>query len=124
MSDLRDLYQEVILDHSKQPAEFPAAGGANRSAEGYNPLCGDKVTAVPEVTDGVDRGRQLRGLGLRHLHRLGLADDGSAEGQDRGEAEALFSSFHDLVTERNAGQPSVTWASSRCWPACASFRRV
>ena len=49
MSDLRELYQELILDHCKKPRNFRTLEGANRRAEGYNPLCGDKVTVYLEL---------------------------------------------------------------------------
>ena len=59
MSDLRELYQEVILDHHKQPRNFHKLEDANRKAEGFNPLCGDKVTVYLQVEDGVVHGRRL-----------------------------------------------------------------
>ena len=53
MSELDELYQEVILDHNKSPRNFRAMVNANRKAEGYNPLCGDHVTVFLHVADGV-----------------------------------------------------------------------
>ena len=60
-SDLRDLYQEVILDHNKRPRNFRALADANRQAEGYNPLCGDQVTVYARRRGRPHPGRRLRG---------------------------------------------------------------
>jgi len=62
MSDLRDLYQEVILDHTKRPRNFRKLAGANRSAKGHNPLCGDKVTVYLNVEGGVVKTSALKAL--------------------------------------------------------------
>ena len=63
MSDLRELYQEVILDHNRRPRNFRAIEGANRHAEGYNPLCGDKVTVYLKVEDGIVKDIAFQGSG-------------------------------------------------------------
>jgi nitrogen fixation NifU-like protein len=63
VNDLRELYQEVILDHSKKPRNFRELPGANRSAEGYNPLCGDKATVYLLVEDDVVRDVSFKGSG-------------------------------------------------------------
>ena len=55
MSELGELYQEVILDHNRQPRNFGVVVGSNRRAEGYNPLCGDRLTLHLKVEDGVVR---------------------------------------------------------------------
>ena len=81
MSDLRELYQEVILDHNKRPRNFGALADANHHAEGHNPLCGDHITVHLDVEDGDHQGRRVRGRRLRHLARLGVADDRRREGQ-------------------------------------------
>ena len=61
--DLRDLYQEVILDHNKKPRNFRMMSDANRKAEGYNPLCGDKVTVFAKVEGGVLKDLAFQGSG-------------------------------------------------------------
>jgi nitrogen fixation NifU-like protein len=53
MSDLNDLYQEVILDHNRRPRNFHALADASHTAEGYNPLCGDRLTLYVKVADGI-----------------------------------------------------------------------
>ena len=63
MSDVGQLYQEVILDHYKKPRNFRKLDGASRNAEGYNPLCGDKVTVYMKLEDGVLRDISFQGSG-------------------------------------------------------------
>ena len=83
MSDLRELYQEVILDHSKPAAELPqAAGTRNLRGHGDNPLCGDQLTVYLKVKDGHRRGRRFRGHGLCDFDGVRLDDDRSAQRQD------------------------------------------
>ena len=81
-SELRDLYQTVILDHYKKPRNFGVLEGANCEAEGRNPLCGDHVKVYARVDGDTVGGRRLRRFGLRDLHRLRVADDADREGQD------------------------------------------
>ena len=63
MSDLRDLYQEVILDHTKRPRNFRAMTDANRTADGHNRLCGDKLKLFVKVEDGVIKDAAFQGSG-------------------------------------------------------------
>jgi nitrogen fixation protein NifU and related proteins len=100
MSELRDLYQEVILDHSKRPRNFHAIAGARR-AEGYNPLCGDRET-VYLVLEG-DRVRDVafQGAGCAISTASASMMTESVKGKTRAEAEALFARFHDLITGKN-----------------------
>ena len=63
MSDLDELYQEVILDHNKSPRNFRAMAEANRKAEGYNPLCGDHVTVYLRLEDGLIKDISFQGSG-------------------------------------------------------------
>jgi nitrogen fixation NifU-like protein len=97
MSDLRGLYQEVILDHSKRPRNLrPIADG--RRADGYNPLCGDKVTVYLKM-DGdriADVSFQGSGCAISTASASILTE--TLKGKVRSEAEALFDVFHDLVT--------------------------
>ncbi len=63
MSDLRELYQEVILDHRRQPRNFREMEEANRRLEGYNPLCGDRVTVYLQVKDDLVQDVSFQGMG-------------------------------------------------------------
>lgn len=103
MSDLRDLYQEVILDHTKRPRNFRKIENANHQAVGHNPLCGDKVTIYLQLQEGVikDIGFQGQGCAVSTASASMLTE--SVKGKTPAEAEALFERFHDLVT----GQPET-----------------
>ena len=103
-SDLRDLYQEVILDHSKRPRNFGDLPGANRHAEGYNPLCGDRETVLLDVEGDVLKDIRFKGSGCAISTASASMMTESLKGKTRREAEALFTRFHDLITgESKAG---------------------
>ena len=101
MSELRDLYQEVILDHSRSPRNRRIPEGANRQADGYNPLCGDKVTVYLRVENGVVQDAGFAGTGCAISSASASMMTESLKGKTRAEAEALFRRFHDLVTGKS-----------------------
>jgi len=104
-SDLRDLYQEVILDHGKRPRNFRELPGANRRAEGYNPLCGDRETVYLQVDGDVVRDAAFQGSGCAISTASASMMTESVKGKSRSEVEALFERFHHLITgERNAAE--------------------
>ena len=82
MSELDDLYQEVILDHNKSPRNFRVIDNANHQAEGFNPLCGDHVTVYLSSTMA-DQRHQFSRLGLCDFQGVGVDDDGGAQRQKR-----------------------------------------
>jgi nitrogen fixation NifU-like protein len=99
MADLRELYQEVILEHSKAPRNFRALAAANRKAEGYNPLCGDHFTVYLDVEeDGKIRDIAFQGSGCAISKASASMMTQSLKGKSREEAEKLFERFHKLVT--------------------------
>lgn len=98
MSDLRELYQQLILDHSKKPRNFRTLEGANRTAEGHNPLCGDQITLYLQVEDDVIRGIGFQGSGCAISRASASMMTDSVKGKTRAEAQRLFERFHDLVT--------------------------
>jgi len=98
MSDLDGLYQEVILDHSKKPRNCRAMEGANRRADGYNPLCGDKFTIYLKLQDDRIADISFQGTGCAISTASASILTEILKGKTRAEAEALFESFHDLVT--------------------------
>ena len=102
MPDLRELYQEVILDHQKRPRNFRRLDGANRSAEGYNPLCGDRVHVYLDVQDGVVRNVGFQGSGCAISTASASMMTESIKGKTEAEAKALFERFHDLVTGKSS----------------------
>ncbi|HZP00455.1 MAG TPA: SUF system NifU family Fe-S cluster assembly protein [Terriglobia bacterium] len=97
MSDLHGLYQEVILDHNKRPRNFGKLEGADRQADGYNPLCGDKVTIFIKM-DG-ERISDIRFVGSGCAISTASASllTESLKGKTRAEAEEMFERFHNLV---------------------------
>jgi nitrogen fixation NifU-like protein len=98
MSDLSDLYQEVILDHNKRPRNFRTLETANHSAEGYNPLCGDRLHLYVRVDDEVvtDVGFQGSGCAISKASASLMTD--SIKGRPVEEVRALFQRFHTMVT--------------------------
>ena len=97
MSDLEDLYQEVILDHNRRPRNFHAME-AGRKAEGYNPLCGDRLTVYLHVTDGIITDASFQGSGCAISKASASLMTDSVKGKTMAEAEALFERFHRMVT--------------------------
>ena len=98
MADLRELYQEVILEHSKSPRNFRELPQANHRAEGYNPLCGDHFTVYVEVEDDSIRDISFQGSGCAISKAAASMMTQSLKGKTRAEAEKLFEQFHKLVT--------------------------
>jgi len=98
MSDLNDLYQEVILDHNRRPRNFRALAGASHRAEGYNPLCGDRLTLYLNVTGDVITDVAFEGAGCAISKASASMMTDALKGKTVGEAEALFRRFHRMVT--------------------------
>jgi nitrogen fixation NifU-like protein len=100
MMDLRELYQEVILDHSKHPRNFGPGAGANRHAKGNNPLCGDRVEVHVKTKDGTIEDVHFEGKGCAiSLASASLMTE-MVKGKSETEARALFGQFHELVTSK------------------------
>jgi nitrogen fixation NifU-like protein len=98
MPDLRDLYQEVILEHSKSPRNFSALATANRKAEGYNPLCGDHFTVYLDVDDDHIRDVSFQGSGCAISKASASMMTQALKGKKTEEAERMFEEFHSIVT--------------------------
>ncbi len=98
MSSLRDLYQEVILDHNKSPRNFRIMEHPTRSVEGYNPLCGDHYTVFVQVEGDVIKDVSFQGAGCAISKASASVMSSVLKGKTRKEAEALFADFHKLVT--------------------------
>ena len=98
-SDLRELYQQVILDHHKKPRNFRKLEGANHTANGHNPLCGDKITVYIKVEDGVVRDISFQGTGCAISTASASMMTESLKGKTQAEVEELFERFHHLLTE-------------------------
>jgi nitrogen fixation protein NifU and related proteins len=98
MSDLRDLYQEVILDHSKRPRNFREMPQASHRADGHNPLCGDHATVYVRVEGDSVSDVAFKGSGCSISTASASMMTESVKGKSRGEVDRLFTRFHDLVT--------------------------
>jgi nitrogen fixation NifU-like protein len=103
MADLRDLYQEVILEHSKAPRNYRELPSANHKAEGFNPLCGDHFTLYLDLDGDTIRDIGFQGSGCEISKASASMMTQSVKGKSRQEAEKLFSEFHKLVTGQANG---------------------
>jgi nitrogen fixation NifU-like protein len=101
MSDLRDLYQQVILDHNRKPRNFRKIAHANRTAEGYNPLCGDRITVEITVEDGVVKDVAFQGTGCAISKAAASMMTASVIGKPEREVDELFHSVHAMLTGAN-----------------------
>jgi nitrogen fixation NifU-like protein len=106
MSELRDLYQEVILDHSKRPRNFRCLDAATHEAKGHNPLCGDRLTLWLDVKDGAiaDIGFQGDGCAISKASASLMTE--AVKGAPIAQARHLFDEFHDLLTGPADAEPA------------------
>jgi len=98
MSDLSDLYQEVILDHNRRPRNFGALADASHSAKGYNPLCGDKLTIYARVEGDRISGLMFEGSGCAISKASASLLTDALKGKTLDEASALFTRVHNMLT--------------------------
>ncbi len=98
MSELRELYQEVILDHNRRPRNYRAPADANRQAEGFNPLCGDRLTLFLKVDGELIRDAAFQGSGCAISKASASLLTDAVKGKSVAEASALFERFHRMVT--------------------------
>jgi len=98
MADLRDLYQEVILEHSKTPRNYRQLASANHKAEGFNPLCGDHFTVYLDVEGDSIRDITFQGSGCAISKASASMMTQSLKGKTTADAQKLFADFHKLVT--------------------------
>ena len=98
MSELSELYQQVILDHNKKPRNFRKLEDANYSADGYNPLCGDQLTVYLNLEDDVVKDVGFEGSGCAISKASASMMTQAVKGKSKDEAENLFKEFHSMVT--------------------------
>jgi nitrogen fixation protein NifU and related proteins len=131
MSELSELYQQVILDHNKKPRNFQKLENANRVSEGFNPLCGDQLTVYMLMEEGVVSDLSFVGTGCAISKAAASMMTQAVKGKTREEAQALFDEFHRMVTgeldeeaeENHLGRLKI-FAGVRDYPArvkCASL---
>ena len=100
--ELAELYQQVILDHNRKPRNFRVLEGANRTAEGYNPLCGDQIRLYLSVEDGVIKDAAFQGKGCAISKASASMMTDGVIGKPVDEAEALFHRVHAMLTDVTA----------------------
>jgi nitrogen fixation NifU-like protein len=97
MSALRELYQQVILDHNKSPRNFRSMADANRTVEAYNPLCGDHYTIYLKVEGNTIEDVSFQGAGCAISKASASVMSSVVKGKTKAEAEVMFENFHKLV---------------------------
>lgn len=103
MPDLQDLYQQIILDHNKNPRNFREMPDATAKVEAYNPLCGDHYTVFIKLDGDVIREVSFTGSGCAISKASASVMSITVKGKSREEAELLFETFHKLVTGDSSG---------------------
>lgn len=107
MSALRELYQEVILDHNKSPRNFRVMDDATQHVDGYNPLCGDHYTIYLKLNGDVIEDVSFTGAGCAISKASASVMSAVLKGKTREEAEKLFGEFHRLVTRGSQGEEDL-----------------
>jgi nitrogen fixation protein NifU and related proteins len=97
MSELSELYQQVILDHNKKPRNFRKLEAANHTAEGYNPLCGDQLTIYLNLEDDLVKEVGFEGSGCAISKASASMMTQAVKGKSKEQAENLFNEFHSMV---------------------------
>ncbi len=100
MYDLRDLYQEIVVDHSRRPRNFGELEEANRRAEGFNPLCGDQLTIYLKVSDSVVTDVKFVGTGCAISKASASMMTEEIKGKTLEDIESIFESFRHMVTRK------------------------
>ena len=98
MSELSDLYQEVILEHNKNPRNFREIDGADRTADGNNPLCGDALRVYVKLDGDTVSDVAFKGSGCAISKASASIMTQTVKGKSKEEAESLFEQFHSMVT--------------------------
>jgi nitrogen fixation protein NifU and related proteins len=103
MSDLRDLYQEVVLDHAQRPRNFGVIHAASHRAAGHNPLCGDKLTVTLAIADGHVADARFEGAGCAISMASASLMTEAIRGKTEAEVRAMFEEFHAGLTATDEG---------------------
>ena len=105
--ELKELYQQVILDHNKAPRNFRKIENPSKFAEGYNPLCGDKINIYVNFDNENISDISFQGSGCAISKASASLMTSMLKGKTRKEAEELFNRFHDLVTDKLGDNPDI-----------------
>ncbi len=107
MSEFSDLYQDLILDHQKNPRNFGVLAEANHHADGFNPLCGDKIALDLKVNgEGVIEDMKFKGSGCAISKASASMMTMALKGKKTAEAEKMFGLFHDMVMGKEGARPT------------------
>ena len=98
LSELRELYQELILEHSKKPRNFRVLEHSNHTAEGFNPLCGDKIKLYLDIEKGIVKDIGFQGSGCAISKASASMMTASIKGKTVSEAGELFNEFHKMLS--------------------------
>jgi nitrogen fixation NifU-like protein len=101
LDQIRELYQEVVFDHNRNPRNFRVMENANRQIDGFNPLCGDRITLYARVIDGVIEDVSFQGSGCAISTASASLMTEIVRGKSEQEAEELFQLFHRITTGKN-----------------------
>jgi nitrogen fixation protein NifU and related proteins len=107
LGDLDELYQEVILDHYRRPRHHGELPGANRSAEGYNPLCGDRLVVYVKFEDGLVKDVSFQGSGCAISQASASVMTSALIGKTREEIQTLFDKFREVVSGKGSEQDAA-----------------
>jgi nitrogen fixation NifU-like protein len=131
LDQIRDLYQEVVFDHNRNPRNFRVMEDANRKIEGFNPLCGDRITLYAKVIDGKIEDVSFQGSGCAISTASASLMTEIVKGQTEQEAEQLFDLFLRITTGKNGDEVNLeelgklaVLAGVRAYPArvkCATL---
>lgn len=106
MSELNDLYQEVILDHNRRPHNFRVIDPASAKQEGYNPLCGDRLTLYLALDGDVIKDAAFQGTGCAISKASASLMTDALKGKSVSDARALFDEFHAMITSNPDSPPA------------------
>jgi nitrogen fixation NifU-like protein len=106
MTDLRDLYQELVLDHGRHPRNFRAMADATQHSVGFNPLCGDKLSLFIRLEGDVVRDVSFQGSGCAISTASASLLTETVKGKTRAQVEALLADFVAMLTHNGAGDPA------------------
>ncbi|HLG32355.1 MAG TPA: SUF system NifU family Fe-S cluster assembly protein [Ignavibacteriaceae bacterium] len=105
--ELKELYQQVILDHNKSPRNFRKIDNATQHAEGYNPLCGDRLDVYLIIKNGIVEDISFKGEGCAISKASASLMTSTLKGKTKEETEILFEKFHNLVTGKLGENPDI-----------------
>lgn len=121
MEDLTELYQELIVDHGRRPRNFGCCENANCVLEGFNPLCGDRLTIYVTEKNQVIEDISFQGAGCAISMASSSLMTEAVKGKMVSEVQNLFKGFHQLVTEGSSSDPAITESKLNALAGVAAF---